>query len=93
MPSSDTAPLLRQASESSQASRRRPAPLSLINTNDPDHEYHEISDEENDTGKNSVGGLVNPAQSPLDSPAFEVNIIIKKILCDEHHIYNSNFLG
>jgi hypothetical protein len=52
-----------------------------MNMDENDHEYHEISDEENDLVVRNRGelGVSNPAlssksQSPLDSPRFEVRV-------------------
>lgn len=93
--SHDTAPLLSQSEKSSDSSlqkNRKKLVLPITNGNGlapvsndlaGDHEYHEISDEENEIMTTSKGkrndavGLSNPAlssksHSPLDSPRFEV---------------------
>jgi len=77
IPVSDKTPLLLTAAQ--------------MNTDGNDHEYHEISDEENELVRDRNhhhhmhhrldGGVSNPAlssksQSPLESPRFDVNVML-----------------
>lgn len=71
-----------------------------MNTDGNDHEYHEISDEENELVRERgghhlhhrlEGGVSNPAlssksQSPLESPRFEVSTIS----CYSHKFHITN---